>query len=260
MPLLSICIIAQIAIFLKKQFEHRRDRFVVANLQHQNTHKCMNNQKWNLRICTSPQIVFFVIIIWVMQIFHRFIELKWLPDFNSFEKSLLVTSIYQIIINAVFPLYMYGKNMSMFRHLIHDILEKFIVIEIMPTKFPKLPPTKLSIQKIKILLQKLQSKCEPILNTNSSACHIKTSNNVDPVIKMSAETIVNQVQEGKFNGDVNEKVDEEESNHNYPDYLTYLDQKALLSATRLKEAGFQLSTDTPEDGNCLIHALKDQMR
>ena len=134
MPLLSICIIAQIAIFLKKQFEHRRDHFVVANLEHQNAHNCMNNQKWNLRICTSPQIVFFVIIIWVMQIFHRFIELKWLPDFNSFEKSLLVTSIYQIIINAVFPLYMYGKNMSMFRHLIHDILEKFIVIEIMPTK------------------------------------------------------------------------------------------------------------------------------
>ena len=256
MPLVSICIIAQIAIFLKKQYEHRRDRYVVANLEHQNTQNCTNNQKWNLRICSSPQIVFFVIIIWVMQIFHRFIELKWLPDFNSFEKSLLVTSIYQIIINAVFPLYMYGKNMSMFRHLIHDILEKFMVIEILPTKFPKLPPTKLSIQKIKILLQKLQSKCEPKLNTSSSACHIKTSNNVDPVIKMSTETIVNQVTEG----DVNEKVDEEGSNHNYPEYLTYLDQKALLSATRLKEAGFQLSTDTPEDGNCLIHALKDQMR
>ena len=260
MPLLSICIIAQIAIFLKKQFEHRRDHFVVANLEHQNTHNCMNNQKWNLRICSSPQIVFFVIIIWVMQIFHRFIELKWLPDFNSFKKSLLVTSIYQIIINAVFPLYMYGKNMSMFRHLIHDILEKFIVIEIMPTKFPQLTTTKLSIQKIKILLQKLQSKCEPILNTNSSACHIKTSNNVDPVIKMSTETILNQVTEGKFIGDVNEKVDEEGSNHNYPEYLTYLDQKALLSATRLKEAGFELSKHTPEDGNCLIHALKDQMR
>ena len=234
---------------------------MVANLEHQNTRNCMNNQKWNLRICTSPQIVFFVIIIWVMQIFHRFIELKWLPDFNSFEKSLLVTSIYQIIINAVFPLYMYGKNMSMFRHLMHDILEEFIGIEIMPTNLPNLlSMSHLNVQKIKILLQKLQSKCETILNTSSSACHIKTSNNVDPVIKMSTETILNQVQEGKFNGDVNEKVDEEESNHNYPDYLTYLDQKALLSATRLKEAGFQLSKDTPEDGNCLIHALKDQMR
>ena len=233
---------------------------MVANLEHQNTQNCTNNQKWNLRICSSPQIVFFVTIIGVMQFFHHIIELKWLPDFNSFEKSLLVTSIYQIIINAVFPLYMYGKNMSMFRHLIHDILEKFIVIQIMPTKFPQLTTIKLSLQKIKILLQKLQSKCEPIRNTSSSACHIKTSNNVDPVIKMSTETIVNQVTEGKFIGDVNEKVDEEGSNHNYPEYLTYLDQKALLSATRLKEAGFQLSTDTPEDGNCLIHALKDQMR
>ena len=258
--MLSICIIAQIAIFLKKQDEHRRDRFVVANVEKQNTNNFMNNQEWNLLICTSPQTVFFVFMILILHMFSRIIELKWLPDFNSFEKSLLVTSIYQIIINAVFPLYMYGKNMSMFRHLIHDILEKFIVIEIMPTKFPKLTTTKLSLQKIKILLQKLQSKCEPIRNTSSSACHIKTSNNVDPVIKMSTETIVNQVTEGKFIGDVNEKVDEEGSNHNYPEYLTYLDQKALLSATRLKEAGFQLSTDTPEDGNCLIHALKDQMR
>ena len=199
MPLLSICIIAQVAIFLKKQDEHRRDRFVVANVENQNTNNFMNNQEWNLLICTSPQTVFFVFMILILHMFSRIIELKWLPDFNSFEKSLLVTSIYQIIINAVVPLYMYGKNMSMFRHLIHDILEKFIVIEIMPTKFPKLPPIKLSIRKIKILLQKLQSKCEPILNTDSSACHIKTSNNVDPVIKMSTETILNQVQEGKFN-------------------------------------------------------------
>ena len=50
-------------------------------------------------------------------------------------------------------------------------------------------------------------------------------------------------------------------NHDdYPNCLSYQDQKALLSAARLKNAGFQLSNNTPEDGNCLIHALKDQMR
>ena len=238
---------------------------MVANLEHQSAHNCMNNQKWNLRICSSPQIVFFVIIIWVMQIFHRFIELKWLPDFNSFEKSLLVTNTYQIILFIV-PLYMYGKNVSMFRHLINDILGKFIGIEIMQTKFPKLPTiiSQLSVQNIKILLQKLRSKFEPILNNNSSACQIKTSNDVHTVKKISTETILKQIQEGKVNenvsgGDLIEKV-EEKSNNNYPEYLTYLDQKARLSAPRLKEAGFQLSKETPDDGNCLIHALKDQMR
>ena len=70
-----------------------------------------------------------------------------------------------------------------------------------------------------------------------------------------------QVQEGIFDKVSEEESNrEEESNHDYPENLTYLDQKALLSAARLKEAGFQLSNDTPEDGNCLIHALKDQMR
>ena len=264
--MLSICIIAQIAIFLKKQFEHRRDRFVVANIEKQNTNNFMNNQEWNLLICTSPQTVFFVFMILVMHMFSRIIELKWLPDFNSFEKSLLVTNTYQIILFIV-PLYMYGKNVSMFRHLINDILEKFIGIEIMQTKFPKLPTiiSQLSVQNIKILLQKLWSKFEPILNNNSSACQIKTSNDVHTVKKISTETILKQIQEGKVNenvsgGDLIEKVNEEKSNHNYPEYLTYLDQKARLSATRIKEAGFQLSKETPDDGNCLIHALKDQMR
>ena len=91
--------------------------------------------------------------------------------------------------------------MAMFRHLIHDILEKFIGIEIMQTKFPKLPTiiSQLSVQNMKILLQKLQSKYEPFLSNNSSACQIKTSSDVHTVIKMSTETILKQIQEGKVN-------------------------------------------------------------
>ena len=132
----------------------------------------------------SNNIVFNVIVLVLL-------EFKWLSDFNSFEKSLLVTNVFQIIISLVVPLYMFSTNMSMFRYLMHDILEEFIGIKItMPTNLPKLPSMShlLSAQKIKILLQKLQSKCEPVLNTSSG----KTSNDVHAAIKMSTETILYQ--------------------------------------------------------------------
>ena len=65
---------------------------------------------------------------------------------------------------------------------------------------------------------------------------------------MKQKTIFNQVEEG---------VCDEINGEPIHDYLY---QKNHLSIVRLKEAGFQLSNDTLEDGNCLIHALKDQMR
>ena len=65
---------------------------------------------------------------------------------------------------------------------------------------------------------------------------------------MKKKSISNQIEEG-----VCDKINEEPNND-------YLYQKNHLSIVRLKEAGFQLSNYTLEDGNCLIHALKDQMR
>ena len=65
---------------------------------------------------------------------------------------------------------------------------------------------------------------------------------------MKKKSISNQIEEG-----VCDKINEEPNND-------YLYQKNHLSTVRLKEAGFQLSNYTLEDGNCLIHALKDQMR
>ena len=39
----------------------------------------------------------------------------------------------------------------------------------------------------------------------------------------------------------------------------YADQKAE-APKRLKSVGFKLREETPEDGNCFIHAVLDQMR
>ena len=73
---MSICLIAQTAIFLKKQFEHRRDRFTVVNHEEHQKTNLMNIQQWNLQLFTSPRMVFFLIILIVMHIFSRRIERK----------------------------------------------------------------------------------------------------------------------------------------------------------------------------------------
>ena len=185
-----------------------------------------NNLQWNPYICTTPR-TFFILVAVPIILSSGNLLLKW-SNLNSHEKSLLATNAFQVILSLGIALYMYGKNMSMFQHLIHEILEIN----------PKLP----------LMIHRCAQKNEPAVLSTSTETGTSTTT------KMTNEIIQNQVQEETF-----DKVNEE-PNHDYPKSLPYRDQKALLSAARLKEAGFQLSNDTPEDGNCLIHALKDQMR
>ena len=251
--MLPIWIIGQIAIFLKTQFEHRKDHFAINNFKDQekkdNT-KCMNTRRWNPVICTSHQTFLTILIVTLCNIHAFNLLLKW-SNLNSNEKSLLATNVIQMILSLAVPLYMYAKNKSMIQHLIHEILGEFIVIENLSTNLPKLSRMiHPCVQKMK-LSQKLQSKTEPIV---LSTCIITDPQNTGTTIEMTNEMVPNLVQDETF-----DKV-KEEPNQDYPKYLPYRDQKALLSAARLKNAGFQLSNNTPEDGNCLIHALKDQMR
>ena len=40
----------------------------------------------------------------------------------------------------------------------------------------------------------------------------------------------------------------------------FYEQKILLAPIRLQEAGFIMRPETPEDGNCFLWALLDQIR
>ena len=239
--MLSAVIIAQTAIFLKKKIENRRDRIAVGNIEYDeeknNNTNCMNTQKWNPNICATPRTFLMILLVFIVHFISGNSLYSWF-NLNSNEKSLLATNVYQLMFNLGVPLYMYGKNISIFQHLIHELWEEFLGIENIPTCFPKrtsmIYP---SNQKMKILSQKLQSKSELLAE------------------KMTNKIVVSQVPQETF-----DKINEEPNQNYPPNFLTYSYQKALLSAARLKNAGFQLSTDTPEDGNCLIHALKDQMR
>ena len=55
-------------------------------------------------------------------------------------------------------------------------------------------------------------------------------------------------------------ADEQQEHQNEPLRLSYNQQKIQLAPGRLQDSGFKSSKDTPADGNCFIHALKDQMR
>ena len=238
--MLSAVIIAQTAIFLKKKIENRRDRIAVGNIEYDeeknNYTNCMNTQKWNPNICATPRTFLMILLVFIVHFISGNSLYSWF-NLNSNEKSLLATNVYQMF-NLGVPLYIHGKNISIFQHLIHELWKEFLGIENIPTFFPKrtsmIYP---SNQKMKILSQKLQSKSELLAE------------------KMTNKIVVSQVPQETF-----DKINEEPNQNYPPNFLTYSDQKALISAARLKNAGFQLSTDTPEDGNCLIHALKDQMR
>ena len=212
--------------------------------------KSFNTQRWNPYITTTHRTFITILFVCVshFQVGKLLLKFSYL---NSYEKSLLATNAFQMILCLAVPLYMYAKNKSMFHHLIHEILGEFIVIENLSTDLPKLSHMiHPCAQKMKSS-QKLQPKTEPIV---LSTFIITDPQNTGNTIGMTNEMVPNQVQDGTF-----DKV-KEEPNHDYPKCLPYQDQRALLSAARLKNAGFQLSNNTPEDGNCLIHALKDQMR
>ena len=62
---------------------------------------------------------------------------------------------------------------------------------------------------------------------------------------------------------VHENDNDEEQTNNWTEShlcLPYYQQKTLVAPERLKTVGFrETKPPTPEDGNCFIHSLKDQM-
>ena len=227
------------AIFLKKQIEHRKDHLAVGNMKDKEKEdtktKCLNTQRWNPYINTSTTLLFAVATQYqIAKLIYKFANL------NPYEKSLLAADLMQMILCLVVPLSMYAKNKSMFQHLIHEILQ----IE----RSENFDSTK----------SRTKSKPEVCSTYNTDNTTIKLKNEI--IMNQFQEEITDQVKEEPVQEEISDQVKEEPNQDYYSKCLPYHDQRALLAAARLKNAGFQLSNNTPEDGNCLIHALKDQMR
>ena len=234
-----IGIIGRTTIFLKIHFEHRRDHFAVGNMKDQEKEdtktKRLNTQRWNPYINTSTTLLFAVATQYqIAKLIYKF------ANVNPYEKSILAADLMQMILCLVVPLSMYAKNKSMFQHLIHEILQ----IE----RSENFDSTK----------SRTKSKPEVCSTYNTDNTTIKLKNEI--IMNQFQEEITDQVKEEPVQEEISDQVKEEPNQDYYSKCLPYHDQRALLAAARLKNAGFQLSNNTPEDGNCLIHALKDQMR
>ena len=225
-------------IFLKKKIEHRKDHLAVGNMKDQEKKdtktKCLNTQRWNPYINTSTTLLVAVAAQWhIAKLIMKFANL------NPYEKSLLAADLMQMILCLVVPLSMYAKNKSMFQHLIYEILQ---------------------IERSENFATKSRTKSKPEVCTtyNMDNTTIKLKNDI--IMNQVQEEITDQVKEEPVQEEISDQVKEEPNQDYYSKCLPYHDQRVLLAAARLKNAGFQLSNNTPGDGNCLIHALKDQMR
>ena len=288
---MPIWFIGQMTIFLKKQIEHRKDHLAVGNnmkdQEREGTKtKCLNTQRWNPYINTSTTLLVAVAAQWhIAKLIMKFANL------NPYEKSLLAADLMQMILCLVVPLSMYAKNKSMFQHLIYEILqiersENFATKSRTKSK-PEVCTTynidnttiKLKNEIIMNQVQeeiKDQVKEEPVQEeildqVKEEPVQEEISDQVqeEPVQEEISdqvkeepvqEKISDQVKEEPVQEEISDQVKEEPNQDYYSKCLPYHDQRVLLAAARLKNAGFQLSNNTPEDGNCLIHALKDQMR
>ena len=223
-------------IILKKKLEAYR------SAKDSKTH-CINTQEWNFYLCTTPELLLIVFIHTLFQIFLA--ELVSLFSLNSHEKSLLTTNVQQVLLSLGPALYVYGTNKSIRHHLIHEILREICGCEnLLPNMDTKNSNKMKSLSKITIQSKIMDSDSSSEIKTKSVLTQSTDISQVHTATMMKQKSIFNQLCDG-MNGI---------STHDY------FYQKNHLAIVRLKEAGFQLSNNTLEDGNCLIHALKDQMK
>lgn len=125
--LTSICTIAQIAMFMKKKIEDRRDRLVVGNIYQQSptSTRCMNNQSLNQYLFTTAGSLIIILIVVIVGYTHiplfYNVFLSYF-SFNADEKMLLTQDFQEITLNLCIPLYIYWKNDELFNYLAYEIL------------------------------------------------------------------------------------------------------------------------------------------
>ena len=246
-------------IHLKKEIERRSAKGCKPS-------NFMNTQQWNQFLMTTSQLLLLVFIISFSQ--RSVVVLVQLLNLNSYEKSFLSTNFQQVLLSLGWPSYLYGMNKSMRHHLIHDILLPNINYQnsyTMKNLSKKIQPKIMNCQnssEMKTSAKQIQPKI--VDRQNSSA--MKTlprkiqPNIMDPKSssKMEIIPLKSELTQVQSPATKMKRISNQENDELLTHDFSY--QKIHLSNVRLKEAGFQLSNSTPGDGNCLIHALKDQMR
>ena len=128
------CTIGQIAIFVKKFIEHRKDRIRVAlidpNLQKNRGNKSnsfvANNKRWNEYLCNNTGLFVILFFVAFLVCFWHFGLDQYLLTKNLDEEDkrlLKYHFINYLIVNVVIPACMYAKIDKLFNHVKTEILE-----------------------------------------------------------------------------------------------------------------------------------------
>ena len=133
------CTIGQIAIFVKKFIEHRKDRIRVAlinpnleknekNGDNSSVSNSMgaNNKRWNDYLCNNTGFFAILFLVAFLVCFWHFGLDQYLLTKNLDEEDkrlLKYHFINYLIINVVIPASIYAKNDKLFNHVKTEILE-----------------------------------------------------------------------------------------------------------------------------------------
>ena len=119
--LVSICVIGQISILIKKHNELKIDRIAGYNVCEEDK-TFLNTRKWNEYVCSTTGTFLMLLVIFSITLTKYILDYVLADYLNSDEKLLLNHNLVEIILNVVIPLYVYVKNKKLHKHVKQEIL------------------------------------------------------------------------------------------------------------------------------------------
>ena len=133
-----ICVTCQSAIFVKRFKENRRDhqipfaKFIPLSLNEEDQTaasanaqaKFVNNQRWNIQICSIFGNFIVVIILLFIMMNSKLIMMNKLLKGSSItteEKAQISDHLNEITLQIVIPVYMYVRNSKLRQHVKYEI-------------------------------------------------------------------------------------------------------------------------------------------
>ena len=132
--LLIICTIGQIAIFVKKHIEKRKDKirltFISQNLEKKKENNSSskpwknNNKRWNDYLCDNAGLFVILLVIALMAfLWNPFGQYISLGDLDENTQNILKLDIQYLILTVVIPSCVYAKNDKLFNHVKTEVFE-----------------------------------------------------------------------------------------------------------------------------------------
>ena len=129
--MIIICTIGQIAIFVKKLIEKRKDKIrltlINQNLEKNKENNSLskplknNNKRWNDYLCNNTGLIVIIFVVAIIVCLSHFGYLFCLANHCEEDQMLLTTFFYYIILIVFIPACVYAKNDKLFNYVKTEI-------------------------------------------------------------------------------------------------------------------------------------------